>query len=283
LLDLIGRHPFLTLDDISALTGWTFNWARWQRRRLVELGLARSVGAGEVTRHFDRKRLVELTHDGLWLLAAHQGLTLGAAVRTNGLVGGGPNRPVGPRFSLLKNLEHTIGVNRFFAYMSESARKLADAGGDDAFMEWRPAAACARGGVRPDGYGVYHRDGKLFGFFLEYDRGTEKGRVYRAKFAGYHDYRASRAFEREFEGFPTILVVTTGPGPEERIARAIGAVGVGRKPELPVLLTTVGRMEATEAGLSAPIWREPGTRARRPWPIRVTQGAVDSGVHRQEL
>jgi hypothetical protein len=56
---------------------------------------------------------------------------------------------------------------------------------DDALEEWRSAAACARGRFRPDGYGCYRRGGSRFGFFLEYDRGTERPGDYAAKLAAY--------------------------------------------------------------------------------------------------
>ena len=81
-------------------------------------------------------------------------------------------------------------------------------GGDDALEEWRSAAACARGGFRPDGYGCYRRDGVRYGFFLEYDRGTERAREYAAKLRAYYRYRAGRA-DRDYAGFPALLVVTT--------------------------------------------------------------------------
>ena len=119
---------------------------------------------------------------------------------------------------------------------------------------------CARGRVRPDGYGLYRHAGRLYGFFLEYDRGTMRAGEYRTKFAAYHDASATGRFERDYDGLPTILVVTSGPGPERRIAGAIAACGVGRDPPLPVLLlTTTGRVESDRRGLLGPIWRE--TRA----------------------
>lgn len=60
-----------------------------------------------------------------------------------------------------------------------------------------------------------------------------------------------------------------GPGPEDHIARAVWAAGVGREPALPVLLTTIGRVARDHDGLLGAIWREPGTRARRGWPLAV--------------
>jgi hypothetical protein len=53
-------------------------------------------------------------------------------------------------------------------------------------------------------------------------------RDYRAKFAAYAAYRASGRFERDYDGFPTILVVTTDNAAEERIAHAARQTADGR-------------------------------------------------------
>ena len=144
--------------------------------------------------------------------------------------------------------------------------------GGDALLEWRNAAACSRRRVRPDGYGMIRRRGELYGFFLEYDRGTMSARDYSAKWAGYYDYRDSRAYERDYHGFPTVLVVTTDNTAEERIARSARAASVGRSPPLPILLTCewrVSRDPANPDGLLGPIWRDPhaGDARRSGWPI----------------
>jgi protein involved in plasmid replication-relaxation len=75
-----------------------------------------------------------------------------------------------------------------------------------------------RGRCKPDGYGCYVRDGLKYGFFLEYDRGTESRRQYAAKFRAYYRYRDSRQAQRDYDGFPTLLGVTTNPVAEYRIA-----------------------------------------------------------------
>jgi hypothetical protein len=266
ILDLVGRHPFLSIGDIAAAFGWTPDRVRRHRNRLIALGLVRLLTADEMGARAAAPQLAELTLDGLEFLAGHQGLSLGMASRFNGLVGGGPDRAVGPRTDLLTHLEHTIGVNRVFVNLCQLARESVGADADDALVEWRNAATCGRRNFRPDGYGLYRRDGKLFGFFLEYDRGTMSARDYRQKFAAYHDYRASGRFDQDYVGFPTILVITNGPGPEDRIASAVRAVGTGREPPLPVLLTTTGRIEGRPEGLLGPIWRGPYTRSRRRWP-----------------
>jgi hypothetical protein len=270
LLELIGRHPFLTADDLGAALGWTRECASWRRNRLLSNGLVRLLEpeeAGDAA----ALGLAELTADGLALVTSRLGITLTAAVRHLGLAGGGPDQPIGQRRSLLRSLEHTLGVNFVFVSLHRTARALVQAGCDDGLLEWRSAAACSRGRVRPDGYGVYRHRGEVHGFFLEYDRGTMSGRDHREKFAAYFDYRASGRYEQDYGGFPTILVVTTHPAAEQRIARAIRSASLGWAAHLPVLLTCdwrINRDPANQHGLCGVIWREPheDARDRRPWP-----------------
>lgn len=270
LLDLVGRHPFLPVDGLAAVLGWTGEQARSRRDRLVARGLLRLVEPAEVGERVASGGLVELTTDGLELVAARQGLTPGAAIRHNGLVGGGPDRPRGPRRILLKHPDHTLGVDALFVGLYRAAARLAAAGRDVAVLEWRSAAACSRRRFRPDGYGMLRCGGRRCGFFLEYDRGTMRGRDYREKWAAYYEYRDSRRFERDYDGFPTVLVVTTENAAEERIARAARAAAVGRWPALRLLLTCEWRIHdpLNPNGLLGPIWREPDAefRERRLWP-----------------
>lgn len=273
LLDHVGRHSFLPIERLTALLGWEPKWTRERRNRLIDAGLMRLVPASEVGAEAAAAELVELTAGGLALVAAQHGLSPGAAVRHLGLAGGGPGHPFGARRKLLANLAHTIGADAMFVSLVCVAKKLAALGSDDALVEWRNAAACSRRYLRPDGYGLYRHAGRLYGFFLEYDRGTMSARDYHAKFAAYHGYMASGRFERDYDGFPTILVVTAGNSAEERIARAARAAAVGRGGRLPILLTCEWRIHASRNpyGLLAPIWREPdaGFDERRLWPLNA--------------
>jgi hypothetical protein len=67
---------------------------------------------------------------------------------------------------------------------------------------------------RPGGYGCYRRGRSRFGFFLEFDRGTERP----GQLAAYYPYRGSGASRRDFGTFPTVLLVTTGDVAEARFA-----------------------------------------------------------------
>jgi hypothetical protein len=199
-------------------------------------------------------------------------LSVPQAVRYNGLAGGGPEHEVGARHHLLRNLEHTIGADAVFVDLYRRLGTRGAATGGDAVLEWRNAAACSRRRARPDGYGMIRRRGELFGFFLEFDRGTMGYRDYSEKWSAYYHYHDSRDFELDYDGFPTILVVTTENAVEERIARSVRAAGIGRWAPLPVLLTCewrINRDPTNSDGLLGPIWRESHASfaERRRWPL----------------
>ncbi len=257
LVDLVSRHPFLTLRQLASVLAVETPSVRRRRNRLIADGVLRLVKPDEVGNPESSDEWVEATVTGLRLVAAHHGLSPSAATLSLGLAGGGIEHPVGQRTTLIRQFDHTCGVNRVFVRFCELSRHQAATGHDDALVEWRNAAACARGHLRPDAYGVYRHHGQLFGFFLEYDRGTMSARDYAAKFTAYYAYRQTGRSEQDYDGFPTILMVTTDVLAEERIARAARAAAVGRDP-LPLLLTCQIRIDGsrTQQGLLAPIWRE---------------------------
>jgi hypothetical protein len=169
----------------------------------------------------------------------------------------------------LRQLAHTLGANAVFVAFVSAARRATDGGCGDALEEWRCAAACARGRFRPDGYGCYRRHRSRFGFFLEFDRGTEKPGEYAAKLAAYYRYRDSAEAKREYDGFPTLLVVTTRAAAEDRFAYQAYVVQQRHcTAPLSVFLTTTSRIQACRDGVLGPIWRSPAA----PWalePARV--------------
>ncbi len=258
LLDLVARHPFLTPDQLTSVTGWRVEKVRrrWNRLRAAEL--LRILTVEEVGKEAWNER-AEASGAGLRLVAAQQGLTLAAAVRVHGLAGGGPEEPVGTREVLLRNLTHTAAADELFVGLYQIAREHAEVGGDDAVVVWQNAAACSRRHLRPDGYGTYRHHDRLHGFFLECDRGTMNRRDYFQKFAAYHDYAITRRFDRDYHGYPTILVVTTTNTAEERIATVVRRMSVGRNVKLPLLITTRWRLDdpSNGHGLLGRVWREP--------------------------
>jgi len=264
-LDILGRHPFLADEALADVLGRTVEWARARRAELVRRGLARVVDPDELRIPLQgRRELVEVTVEGLRMLAGYVGLSLTASVRHHGFTGGGPKAPVGPRRALLANLAHTLGADVVFATIARAARTRRDG----ALVEWRNAAACAYGRLRPDGYGILRLGRHEYGFFLEFDRGTVRSAPLRAKFGAYHRYLASARAARDFDGPPSILVVTTGPGAEDRVADAVLAADVGQQRRLPLLVTTVGLLATAEEGPFDAVWRTPGIRGdRQRWPL----------------
>ncbi len=129
-------------------------------------------------------------------------------------------------------------------------------------------AACAHGRLRPDGYGVMRLGQRDYGFFLEFDRGTVRPAPLRAKFAAYHRYLASARAARDFDGPPSILVVTAGPAAEDRVADAVLAAEVVQSRRLPLIVTTVDLLAAAQGGPFDTIWRVPGSQGgRHHWPL----------------
>ena len=220
---LVARHPLLTRQQLASLLRTSSARIGRLEADLVARGWLRLVGSDEFThgytpvalKRLQRLGLVELSDTGRREAARRLLVPAGIARRRHGVTGS-PFSSSSRRF--LRQLEHTLGTNAFFVGLASAAVQVTSRGGSDALLEWRSAAACARGRFRPDGYGCYRRGPSRFGFFLEYDRGTEKPTQYAAKLATYYRYRNSNAFRRDYQSFPTLLVVTTSERAEERFS-----------------------------------------------------------------
>ena len=268
LLEVIGFHPYLTANQLSDVLGSGTAPVRQRLNRLLELSLIRHPGVEEVG-DATLQESPELTARGLKLVAAHLGLSLAVAVRELGLAGGGPNESFGSRRKLLRTLAHTQGADNIFVRLYRQARARAAAGWDEAMVEWQNAATCSRRHLRPDGYGVYRRGTHYDGFFVEYDRGTMNARDYFKKFGAYYHYGMTGRFERDYNSYPTVLVITADNAAEERIARVARAAAVGQQGKLPMLLTCQWRIDDAENlhSLLGCVWREPDSNFddRRFW------------------
>src|SRR5439155_12567000 len=150
-MDLVGRHPFLSTAVLGDVLGRDARWVARRRKTLLDRGLLRVVTDTEIHRSgLAPGDLMELTPAGLRTLAAHLGLSLASAVSHHGLAGGGPDSPIGTRRTLLFRVDHTVGADAVFGVLARTARSQLR---DGALVEWRNAAACAHGRLRPDGYG----------------------------------------------------------------------------------------------------------------------------------
>ncbi len=264
LLALVGRHPFLGTGDLATLTGRRTGTMARLAAHLARSGLVRKIGEDELGSAASGIEVVELTREGLSVVAAQAGLTPAAAVRFNHLSGGGPEAPFGQRRALARDPEHTLGTNRVFVALYRVAAQWQSRGYAYRVLEWRSAAACAQGDVRPDGYGVLGLGPVRYAFELEYDRGTEQRRDLLAKFYAYQ----RRLTTGRGETFPTLLVVTQSRDSEQRVADAVLIACALSGQPLPVLITTHARIGTDSNGLLGRIWREPVNRGRRHWLVR---------------
>lgn len=91
LLDVVGRHPFLSSDGLATVLGWEVGRLPERLKRMIKLGFVRLEETGEV-RSPAHHELIELTVDGVGLVAAQQGLSVAQAVRYNGLAAAVPSK-----------------------------------------------------------------------------------------------------------------------------------------------------------------------------------------------
>jgi Replication-relaxation len=271
ILQVVGRHLFLTLEQRVDLLGTASKRLSYLERQLVERGWLRCIPSEELPEDaigltgIERRalRFVEITAAGRRQLAGWLGLVTPVASHYHGLTDNGVSQAT-RRARLLRTLPHTLGVNAVFVAFALAAEAVARQGGADELVEWRSAAACERRRCKPDGYGCDQRNGVAYGFLLEYDRGTEPSRRYAAKFGAYYRYRDSGEAARDFEGFPSLLFVTSDPLAEQRIAEQAYRAWFTRGAEpLPILLTTTEQIVAHREGILGPIWRTPA-RATSP-------------------
>ena len=278
LLHLIGRHPFLTVDQLAVLLGTTVHRVKRLEQELIADGLLRRVDHRELPRgttpayeHFAALGLVEITGTSRRRLAAWLGVSPAAARRYHGVTANGW-RGVRLRSRLLQTLAHTLGANGVFVAFALAAEVVRRHGGSDVLVEWRSAAGCERRRCKPDGYGCYVRQGVPYGFFLEYDRGTERAHKYAAKLRAYYSYRDSGQAAKDFDGFPTVLFVTTDAAAEDRMAeQAYRASFIRGSEALSILSTTTARIAMAPGGMVGPIWRVLGSASEdsaclRAWP-----------------
>jgi hypothetical protein len=259
---LAARHPLITRPQLVCLLGISASRTARSLNQLMDRGWLQPVSHTDAnhartkstaTPELKRLALVELTETGRREAARRLLLPSGLVRRRHGLV---PGERTGKR--MLRHLEHTHGANAFFVELAALARSVTSRNREEALVEWRSAAACARGRFRPDGYGCYRRGSCRFGFFLEFDRGTERPTQYVAKLATYYRYLMSGTFQRDFLTVPTLLVVCTTGVAETSFAREayLTAQRFGEAP-LPTFLTTTQRIRADAKGALGPIWRAP--------------------------
>ncbi len=265
-LALIGRHPFLTSDEVATVLGRQKSATRQATASLQLKSMLRTLLPTEINGRTVKGDLWELTQAGVEMVAAQDGLPPWLARRHHGLTGHGVDGPLGPREDLLRNLEHTLGVNECFVRLYRAAATAASHGqGNGRMVAWHNAAHCGTPLVRPDGYGQYQHSGFLYEFFLEYDRGTMSVRDLIKKFKRYQAYKESQRDAQPDGRFPVVLVVATSPTSEHRVLGAIRGASRAHEGKIDVLVSTIARIEAEPLGMLGPVWRGPTSSCLRCW------------------
>jgi hypothetical protein len=178
-----------------------------------------------------------------------------------------PGKQGGGRLqTLLRQLDHTVGVNRFFVSLIVAGGK-----GAPRLVRWLSASEAAQrftcGDVphwlRPDGAGDVCWQGKVRRFYLEWDRGTTRWPEMVDKCRLYAAYYANLA-RTGVENGPDVLMVTTSPVRENIIWRTLTTAFVEANASPGHILTSVDPLVA-RMGPMAGVWRLAGSLARVCW------------------
>jgi hypothetical protein len=143
---------------------------------------------------------------------------------------------------------HALGVNGFFCSLAAYARRHA---GCQLTQWWSERRAGAEWGelVRPDAYGEWREGGRVVGFFLEYDTGTETLARVAAKLSGYADLSTADGVARP------VCFWLARPGREAELHRVIG------RPPVPLATAVVGAGVCPAEAMWQPVGRT-GPRLR---------------------
>jgi DNA-binding MarR family transcriptional regulator len=276
-LEWLGNHPLLSAGDLAVILRVAGQLPPRLLDSLARHGLVESTGKPLEDESAPPRRYY-LTGLGLKLLAARDGVPPHRYARHGIVAALMPGKKGGGRLgTLLRQLDHTVGVNRFFVRLIQDGAK-----GGPRLVRWLSASEAAQkftyGEVthwlRPDGAGDVHYQGRVRRFYLEWDRGKvkwpdmiEKLRVYAAYYA--HLARAEVSESRT----PNALVVTSSPVREGVLWRAIRAAfdEAGVKPT--PFLTSVG-MLVERVGPFGLAWRSQGASDRVLWPGRAAPPRV---------
>jgi hypothetical protein len=204
ILAMLHEHQILTTEQITTLAFGAARTARARLNELTGLGLierTRSNPAGPGASSY----LYTLAPAGAVLLAAERDQDL-KALRYD--------RARARRAAIRPDLPHTIGCNTLMIRLATAHRTDAAA---RRLTTWLGALSCLRrwgDEVRPDAYGRLASPdalGEGYGFFLEYDTGSESINQLAAKVRGY------TRFARNHTGHHPILIHTSHPSREARL------------------------------------------------------------------
>ena len=252
-LSLLLAHPLLSTDELAALLSVQVASVRSTLSALQQPGCITPVATTDGQRW-------HLCERGFRLVAAANRVPLHAIAIIPDSVPAteAAQTIVQPSVPwLLRHIQHTAGVNGFFARLAQVASQQPG----HALCWWETGSQCERRyrvneqwhNLRPDALADYRVGQRHLRFWLEWDRGTMNGRDLTIKFTAYAHYLASREWTREHTSVPLLLCVAPDIAQEQRITR----VAQTTRTTIPglVLMTTTVKL-LTEYGPLGAIWTQ---------------------------
>ncbi|HWO72216.1 MAG TPA: replication-relaxation family protein [Dehalococcoidia bacterium] len=267
-LEWLGHHPLLSADELAVILRISGQLAARVLDNLARRGLVQSTDKALENEAAPPRRYY-LTDVGLKLLAARDGVPPRRYARYGIVAASMPKKQGGGRLETLqRQLDHTVGVNRFFV------RLIADgAKNGPRLIRWLSASEAAQkftyGEVthwlRPDGAGDVYWNGRLWRFYLEWDRGTVSWPDMIEKFRAYGGYLARlRLSGCDEAGLPTVLIVTASPLRERVIGRSLQAVLEEAKAPTGRAFTSIDSL-VQRLGPWSRVWLAASGRERTHW------------------
>jgi hypothetical protein len=261
MLRWLGTHPLLTAEELKVLL-------RTQGHDAARLATA-LAGKGLVdcaARRLEGETSVEpryfLTGDGLKLLAEQDGVPPRRYVRSGPVAAAVPGWSGAGRLeTLLRQLDHTAGVNGFAVRLIDEARRQRLV-----VAEWLSASEGAErfssGGtthwLRPDAVLRLSCNDNPYRLYVEWDRGTMRLPEMREKLLVYHAYYGTLARAEGSCQVPLTLIVTTTTQREAGIWEALAGCGPTIRA---CVLTSVAPLVDRLGPLSA-VWQGSGEPGR---------------------
>jgi len=256
ILHLVSDHRVLTTDQLTVLEFGSTTRAQHRLQELHELGVLwrfrfpRAAG-GSYPWHY------ALGYTGARLIAAQK------AVR--------PPRPAEhqqhfERLVESPKLRHQLGVNDFFVALAGHARRQ-DWGrpnqpdGSGLVTWWSETQTTTPyASVHPDGYGQWAENGRLLGFYLEYDTGTESQATVARKLNRYvGDYRTPH---QDLHGMLLFSLATTRREHGIRTALARSLASIHGTLDVATTARDYGHPDGPAGPVWAPLSRQPDTVRR---------------------
>jgi hypothetical protein len=255
LLRWLGPHPLLTAADLKVLLRTRGHDADHLAVGLVRKGLV-DCAARQVEGEASVEPRYFLTAEGLRLLAQQDGVPPRRYVRHGAVAAAVPGwRGAGRLDTLLRQFEHTVGVNGFVVRLIADGRPCGLVVAD-----WLSASEGAQrftsGGaahwLRPDAVLRVNWQDRVHRLYIEWDRGTMRWPEMEAKLLVYATFLGNRD-----PGCATaplaLLIVTTSPVREEGMRKRLDAPSGAATANTPILTTTASL--AGRLGPLGPIWR----------------------------